>query len=325
VFAGSGGREPRIRRPQEVTVTAAPVFVSYRRTDEPFATAMVASLLAEQLGDDDVFLDTLFLRQRGPFAARLLAALDSCGVVLAVIGTAWDGPKNAARLAESGDWVRRELLHTSDRGVPIVPVLVDRSGLPGFPDLLGRPIDHGRVLQLDTPDIWSSGPALWTAVDDVLPLPRLKPPAARTRPELVERATLAMLRHVLPPPQRSMRNDAMIARAVAATLRDDEWLRFATAASTPGRPNGSAVLFLTRSDLGIIQINPDLEPGKAERTALAQVREVERADRHRLWKPVTDLHFRTTTGTVTVEGLFAEEADELLELAGLPARQGTGR
>jgi hypothetical protein len=305
-------------------VTTAPVFVSYRRTDEPFATAVVATLLAEQVGEDRVFLDTLFLRQRGPFARRLLRALRSCRLVIAVVGTGWDNEKNGARLREPEDWVRRELRHAWKHGIPIVPVLVDRTDLPDFVgllDLTAADRESGALrqqLRLRTADIWLQEPRLHRAASAALDLPPSPALPPRPRPELVERAALAMLRHVLPAPQRSMQNDQMIAHAVASALGDDEWLRFATAASTPGRPNGSAVVFLTRSDVGIIEINADLTPGDATRVPLSEVRDVARHDRCRLWRPVTDLHLSTGKGTVTVAGLFAGEADELLELAGLP-------
>jgi hypothetical protein len=43
------------------------------------------------------------------FAAALLTAARSADAMLVVIGAAWDRDRNRERLAEYGDWVRREV------------------------------------------------------------------------------------------------------------------------------------------------------------------------------------------------------------------------
>jgi hypothetical protein len=111
------------------------LFICYRRADEPFAAALTASILDDLVGADEVFLDTLYLRQRGPFEDALLEAVRRCRIVLAVIGPAWDGPTNLARLSDENDWVRRELLEAAAGGASVVPVLVDRDTVPHPADL----------------------------------------------------------------------------------------------------------------------------------------------------------------------------------------------
>src|SRR5687768_8950624 len=69
-----------------------PVFVSYRRADEPFAAALVFALLADRWEGDSVFLDTRFLRQRGDVGRHLLDAVANSELVLAVMGRTWDDP-----------------------------------------------------------------------------------------------------------------------------------------------------------------------------------------------------------------------------------------
>jgi hypothetical protein len=262
------------------------IFVCYRRADEPFAAALTATLFGGLVGDDEVFLDTLYLRQRGAFADDLLAAVRGCRLVLAVMGRAWDAPWNLARLQDEDDWVRRELREASAAGIPIVPVLVDRQGVPALDDLGVRFADPRLTIDPDGHALLDDGPR-------------------------VERAVLAMLRHVLPAPQRSMDNDRTVARCVTAQLGGRDWLRFACSGNLPRRPNGSAVVFLTRTEVGIAQLSEDLVGRLVVRLPAADL-VVRRTDRRRLWKPVADLHLTAADGrSVTIEGMFAEEADEL--------------
>ncbi len=280
------------------------IFVCYRRADEPFAAALTATLVGELVGDDEVFLDTLYLRQRGAFENDLLAAVRGCRLVLAVIGRAWDRPSNLARLREPADWVRRELLESSAAGIPIVPVLVDRTRVPVPAELDVRFTD--RVLVVDPNNPARLG-------DDLRALLEADGRASRHHRERLERAALAMLRHVLPQPQRSMANDRTIARCVAGELGERDWLRFAAAGNLPGRPNGSAVVFLTRTEVGIMQLTEDLVGHPVARLPVADL-VITRTERRRLWKRVADLELRADVRSVIVEGIFAEEADELMEL-----------
>jgi hypothetical protein len=287
-----------------VTVRRPPIFVSYRRTDEPYAAALTASQLGALAGDDAVFLDTLYLRQRGPFEQELLSAVRGSRLVLAVIGAGWDSPANRRRLGEPGDWVRRELEEATAAGIPIVPVLVARTGLPELPDLRVG-FDATRVLRVDR-DAGQLGAELGRLM-------------GREAAGPVEPAVLAMLRHVLPSGQRSMDNDRTVARCVARQLREREWLRFVFTGNQPGRPNGSAVAYLTSERLGIAQLSEDLTGTPVDSLPTAGLR-VRRRDRRRLRKPVADLELVTGDRSVPVHGVFAEEADELVELLADPPR-----
>jgi hypothetical protein len=147
----------------------------------------------------------------------------------------------------------------------------------------------------------------------LLGLTRLASPGGPAR---IERAALALLRHVLPPPQRSMDNDRTVARCVASELRRGEWLRFVTTGNLPGRPNGSTVLYLTRKVIGVAQLTPDLGSHPVVRLPLAGLA-ADRADGRRLWRRVSDLVLTSGGRTVRVEGIFGAEADELIELMDL--------
>jgi hypothetical protein len=143
---------------------------------------------------------------------------------------------------------------------------------------------------------------------------------ARTPEELMYPAVDAMLRHVLPSPQRRMRNDAMVASVVAGELADRDWLRFVATANLPHRPNGSAIVWATSDHLGVADLGTDFRPRTPpSRIGLTDIRMVDRVDRQRLWKPVADLGFALNNGTVLdLRGFIADEADELLEVLKLP-------
>jgi hypothetical protein len=224
--------------------------------------------------------------------------------VLAVIGGAWDGPRNLDRLADPADWVRRELAEATAASIPIVPVLVGRTDLPALPDLrVGFDLDRGLVIDREDPGRLAGE------------LGRLvgREPAAAAVDQ--ERAVLAMLRHVLPSGQRSMANDRTVARCVDRQMGEHEWLRFVFTGNLPGQPNGSAVAYLTPHRLGIAQLSEGFTCTPVDSLPTAGLR-VRRRDRRRLWKPVADLELVAGDRSVEVRGVFAEEADELVELLG---------
>jgi hypothetical protein len=288
-----------------VTAGQPSIFVSYRRTDEPFAAALTASQAGALVGDADVFLDTLYLRQRGPFERELLSAIRGSRLVLAVIGAAWDRPANLDRLADPQDWVRRELEEATAASIPIVPVLVARTGVPVLPGL-DVVFSAARALVIDREDTER-------LADDLGRLLGTGSPTAGSDSGLVERAVLAMLRHVLPTGQRSMSNDRTVAGCVAGRLQEGEWLRFVFTGNLPGKPNGSTVVYLTPHRVGIAQLSEDLTRTPVDSLPTAGL-EVRRSDRHRLWRAVADLELVSGRRSVHVRGVFAEEADELIEM-----------
>ena len=101
-------------------------FVSYRTADEPYAAALISQVLAERVGQNRVFLDTVSLRPGEPFPREIDEALDSCRTLIAVIGPRWLEPDSsgARQIDTPGDYVRREIVRALQRGITLVPVLV---------------------------------------------------------------------------------------------------------------------------------------------------------------------------------------------------------
>lgn len=298
-------------------VTSPSAFLCYRRADEPFAAALLGVALGERFGPAQVFLDTVSLRSRRRFERELIERARTSRFLLVVIGRRWD----VGRLAEADDWVRRELLEAHRSGATIVPVLVERETMPEHlprelaflaepgPVRLGRPhvpADIQRIADL----VAGSGPAADRPVTGV-------------DAETVRRAALAMVRHVLPGPQRSMRNDRMIADVVAEQLAPGEWLRFAGAGrSDTRRPRGSGVVMVTDDELRLIEVGEDLRGVHVERRPLGPGTELRRVDSTLLWRETADVHVRVPGHRpLAVLGMFRAPATVLCAAARVPAHR----
>lgn len=114
----------------------AEIFISYRRVDAEFAADRLRGDLVRAFGEGSVFMD----RHPGgiPWGAdweqELLAALDGCAVLLAIVGTEWLGcqrtPGGPRRLDLADDWVRNEILHALGRRIDVLPVWVNGADAP---------------------------------------------------------------------------------------------------------------------------------------------------------------------------------------------------
>jgi hypothetical protein len=109
------------------------IFLSYRIKDSVHATAAISSLLVQHYGSDNVFRDRDSLPLGAVYPRRIRRELERSDVVLAVIGPSWltIKNKNGVRcLDDERDWVRTELRMAFERGMPVVPVLLDDTSLP---------------------------------------------------------------------------------------------------------------------------------------------------------------------------------------------------
>jgi hypothetical protein len=106
------------------------IFLSYRRQD----AAPYARLLQQQLGqrfpDVRVFMDLDSIEPGLPFVKVIQQALDSCTVLVALIGRQWatlTDEEGIRRLDDPDDYVRFEVKTALERGVRVIPVLVDEA------------------------------------------------------------------------------------------------------------------------------------------------------------------------------------------------------
>jgi hypothetical protein len=130
------GDEPA-RRPEH-----ASIFVSYRRDD----TRMMIAPLVRDLGRHrslrhvDLFLDIRDIRPATEWPTVLDDELQSCRLLVAVIGPNWTTPGTGGRgprLHDADDVVRREIAVALRRRIPLLPLLVDAT----MPDPVELPAD----------------------------------------------------------------------------------------------------------------------------------------------------------------------------------------
>jgi hypothetical protein len=103
------------------------VFISYRRTDSDVAAGRLADDLSDIFGPGRVFRDIDSLEAGEDFPRALERALDSCAVVLALIGPRWSNAvndKGERRLDDPKDWVRLEIARALQRDIRVIPVLI---------------------------------------------------------------------------------------------------------------------------------------------------------------------------------------------------------
>lgn len=109
------------------------IFVSYRRADTQQAAGRLADDLGHHFGGDKVFRDVENIGLGLDFSEALNRELESCGVMLTLIGAKWlsvTDEAGARRLDNPDDWIRQEIATALRRNIRVVPVLIDGATLP---------------------------------------------------------------------------------------------------------------------------------------------------------------------------------------------------
>lgn len=129
------------------------VFISYRRDDCAGHAGRLCEHLERAFGADHVFRDVEDIAVGDDFVATLHTQVDQCQVLLALIGPRWLTVADAQgrrRLDNAQDWVRREIARGLERGIRVVPVLLQGAKLPDpaeLPDELA-PLARRQVAEL---------------------------------------------------------------------------------------------------------------------------------------------------------------------------------
>ncbi|WP_168211199.1 toll/interleukin-1 receptor domain-containing protein [Actinosynnema sp. ALI-1.44] len=107
------------------------MFVNYRTGDGDWAAALVSRELSTRFGADQVFYASQSIRLGEEFPQEILARLQRCEVLLAMIGPRWITAvdrEGVRRLDKPDDWVRREINEAFCLGIRVIPVLLDGIG-----------------------------------------------------------------------------------------------------------------------------------------------------------------------------------------------------
>ena len=107
------------------------VFLSYRREDTPFAVGRLGD--AERAVRQGVHGHRQHRDPGVDFTAVIRQAVGECDILLALIGDKWSNVVDdigRLRLEHPEDWVVQEIRVALDRGVRVIPVLVDAAPMP---------------------------------------------------------------------------------------------------------------------------------------------------------------------------------------------------
>jgi formylglycine-generating enzyme len=128
------------------------IFLSYRRHESAAAAGRIYDRLRGHFGDGEIFMDVDSIPIGVDFREHITAAVDQCDILLAVIGRNWTGePGNPRRIDEPRDFVRIEIEAALERGIPVVPILIDRATMPNpaeLPPTLA-PLAYRNAIDLD--------------------------------------------------------------------------------------------------------------------------------------------------------------------------------
>ena len=114
------------------------IFISYRRDDSAPSAGRLCDRLGAEFGAEQVFMDVDDIPPGADFSAHIRAKIGGCDALLAVIGKQWLTARNAEgqlRLSDPDDLVSREVALALQRGILVVPVLVEGASMPKAADL----------------------------------------------------------------------------------------------------------------------------------------------------------------------------------------------
>jgi uncharacterized protein (DUF2235 family) len=116
----------------------AKIFISYRRNDSAGHAGRIQDRLEQEFGRSFLFMDVDAIPLGTNFIKVLEEEVGKCGVLLAIIGAGWLDARDQhgnRRLDSPNDIVRIEIASALRRDIPVIPVLLDGTKIPGARDL----------------------------------------------------------------------------------------------------------------------------------------------------------------------------------------------
>ena len=120
----------------------AGIFISYRRDDSAGHAGRIYDRLSDHFGLDQVFMDVDTIKPGQNFVDAVRQAVGNCDGLVAIIGREWltiSDATGARRLDDPEDLVSLEIATALERGIRVVPVLVQGASMPtaaDFPESL---------------------------------------------------------------------------------------------------------------------------------------------------------------------------------------------
>lgn len=113
------------------------IAISYRREDSSPVTGRLHDRLRAEFGRQNVFMDFDSIPFGVDFRDKITHTLERARVVVAVVGPSWVGSREPGkrRIDDPADFVRMEIAAALQRGIPVIPVLLDNTVMPAADDL----------------------------------------------------------------------------------------------------------------------------------------------------------------------------------------------
>ena len=114
------------------------IFISYRQEESRHIVGRIFDRLANHYGRSNIFVDIEAMPLGVDFRAHLRTTIETSEIVLVVIGSQWLSVQNESgrpRITDTRDWVRIELEAALAKGIPVIPLCVDRVPMPNAREL----------------------------------------------------------------------------------------------------------------------------------------------------------------------------------------------
>jgi len=108
------------------------IAISYRREDSLPTAGRLYDRLQAKFGKKNVFMDFDSIPPGADFRQHIKQMIERSNLVIAIIGPDWLGeqPDASRRIDNPADFVRLEISYALERGIPVIPVLVNNTPMP---------------------------------------------------------------------------------------------------------------------------------------------------------------------------------------------------
>lgn len=109
------------------------IFINYRKDDTNWNALALYNELQKYFNQEQLFKDFNAIQPGDDFVESINGALQTCDVLLVLIGKDWLQEKDSSgrrRLEDPNDFVRLEIAKALERNIKVIPVMLDNTPMP---------------------------------------------------------------------------------------------------------------------------------------------------------------------------------------------------